>query len=753
MNLNGPLIVKNLIMKSHLHRTGVHAFAFVLISTFNLQLSTALAQGTAFTYQGQLTAGGGPANGLYDFRFRLASDPFANNYVGSAYLTNGVGVSNGLFSVAVDFGPGVFTGTNYWLEVDVMTNGGSAYTELSPLQVVTPAPYALFAENVGVGGLAAGAYSNAVAFNNGSNQFSGTFNGDGAGLTNADAAMLGGLTATNFWQTSGNIGTSPTNGNFLGTADLQPIEIRVGGLRGWRVEPDPRGGGAASLIGGYISNSVQQPYSGADFIGSGGYSGGVNTILPETSGAFIGAGSANQIGPGINDGFIGAGYGNTVQSQESVIAGGEGGTIQSNAPESTITGGYANMIRGYAPYSMIGGGLYNQIYGDTNDYGTSAIGGGYYSTINSNSWNSFIGGGGGNTINVSSDHAVIAGGYENFASGSGVFIGGGGTDGTTIRGNQANGNASVVAGGLANTIESESPHSVIVGGATNTIQFYAADSTIVGGNGNVIAPDANDSFIGGGYDNNIATNGYATISGGYSNYTTGYASTVAGGYGNTAAGDYSFAGGNGAIAYGNRSFVWNSFPSSNYVTGSNEFYVFADNGFSVDYDNQLSTGNGDRWVYIGRGFGGGVFDRVSATISTWTGAYLSDGGTWTSSSDRARKENFAPVDSRSVLDKVAALPVQTWNYTNEPAGLRHMGPVAQDFHAAFGLNGPDDTHIAEVDEGGVVLAAIQGLNQKVEELKTELNRRDAENAELQQRMEALEQAILIKQNKLQGTQP
>ena len=72
-----------------------------------------------------------------------------------------------------------------------------------------------------------------------------------------------------------------------------------------------------------------------------------------------------------------------------------------------------------------------------------------------------------------------------------------------------------------------------------------------------------------------------------------------------------------------------------------------------------------------------------------------------------------------------------------------MGPMAQDFYAAFGLGGGDTT-ITSMDPDGVALAAIQGLNQKLEETRAELKRRDAENAELRQRMERLEKALLEK---------
>ncbi len=100
-----------------------------------------------------------------------------------------------------------------------------------------------------------------------------------------------------------------------------------------------------------------------------------------------------------------------------------------------------------------------------------------------------------------------------------------------------------------------------------------------------------------------------------------------------------------------------------------------------------------------------------------------DGNTWLNYSDRNFKENFAPTDARQVLDKVLALPVLTWNYKNSPTA-GHLGPMAQDFHAAFGLNGTNgDTCISTIDENGVALAAIQGLNQKLESMAKE---KDAE---------------------------
>jgi hypothetical protein len=108
----------------------------------------------------------------------------------------------------------------------------------------------------------------------------------------------------------------------------------------------------------------------------------------------------------------------------------------------------------------------------------------------------------------------------------------------------------------------------------------------------------------------------------------------------------------------------------------------------------------------------------------------------TQTSDRNAKENFAPVAPAEVLAKVAALPISTWNFKTLNDG-RHMGPMAQDFYAAFGL-GSGDTTITSVDPDGVALAAIQGLNQK---LREELNHRDTEITELKAELSELKEMV------------
>ncbi len=117
---------------------------FALFTSLNLPVSL-LAQGTAFTYQGKLNDGGSPANGCYDVR-SLIWDASTNGNVVAGPLTNSAtGVTNGLFAVTLDFGSGVFTGPDRWLELDVRTNGGGTFTNLVPLQPINPVPYAIMA--------------------------------------------------------------------------------------------------------------------------------------------------------------------------------------------------------------------------------------------------------------------------------------------------------------------------------------------------------------------------------------------------------------------------------------------------------------------------------------------------------------------------------------------------------------------------------------------------------------------------------
>lgn len=120
---------------------------FLTTSVLGLACSTVEAQGTAFTYQGRLDSGTNPADGNYDLTFALFNASSNGTQVGSTLTNFDVSVSNGLFIVTEDFGA-VYDGTAYWLQIGVRTTNGGAFTLLSPLQELTPAPYAVTAENV-----------------------------------------------------------------------------------------------------------------------------------------------------------------------------------------------------------------------------------------------------------------------------------------------------------------------------------------------------------------------------------------------------------------------------------------------------------------------------------------------------------------------------------------------------------------------------------------------------------------------------
>jgi hypothetical protein len=102
-------------------------------------------------------------------------------------------------------------------------------------------------------------------------------------------------------------------------------------------------------------------------------------------------------------------------------------------------------------------------------------------------------------------------------------------------------------------------------------------------------------------------------------------------------------------------------------------------------------------------------------------------------SDRNKKKNITPADTAEILKKVRELPISHWTYTNEPADVRHLGPMAQDFHASFGL-GSDDRTYHSVDAHGVALAAIQALERLVVEQGKRIERLERENQRLERRL-------------------
>jgi hypothetical protein len=140
-------------MNTKLHRFYCLFATLALLAALNSPLATAFAQGTVFTYQGRLNNGTNPVTGLYDLKFHLYDSSGGGSILGGPVTNTAVPVTNGLFTVMVDFGAGVFTGGSNWLQIGVRLNGGAGFSALSPRNQVTPTPYAIFAETANAAGL------------------------------------------------------------------------------------------------------------------------------------------------------------------------------------------------------------------------------------------------------------------------------------------------------------------------------------------------------------------------------------------------------------------------------------------------------------------------------------------------------------------------------------------------------------------------------------------------------------------------
>jgi hypothetical protein len=204
------------------------------------------------------------------------------------------------------------------------------------------------------------------------------------------------------------------------------------------------------------------------------------------------------------------------------------------------------------------------------------------------------------------------------------------------------------------------------------------------------------------------------VGGGFLNAAIGNYATVPGGQHNCACGKLSFAAGNRAQAARVGSFVWGD---------SSDFDVTSD---ATDSFTARATG------------GVSFISAIDAAGTPAAGVSLAPGGgSWSSLSDRNAKEHFDGVDGAALLEKLSAIAVQTWNYKSQDASTRHMGPMAQDLYAAFGL-GEDDKHIDTVDADGVALAGVQALYRMLVQKNTQIEQQQKEVRDLRSEMNQLQ---------------
>ena len=255
----------------------------------------------------------------------------------------------------------------------------------------------------------------------------------------------------------------------------------------------------------------------------------------------------------------------------------------------------------------------------------------------------------------------------------------------------------------------------------------------IGGNSTATAQNA---FATGGRNEARGVNSVAM---GSSSIASGFASAAIGWVAQSS-GNQSIAIGSNVRATGDFSSAFGRNASTNGRRGS---IIFGD---ASVLSASASAAADNQFVVRAQRFWFGSHNNVTATanryIETSTGAYLSTGGVWVSSSDSTKKHRWAEVDGDSVLTALATLPIRTWSYRVEDDSVRHMGPTAQEFRSAFGL-GDTDRAIASVDADGVALAAVKALDLRTRELHArvaELEDLAAELADLRAQVAALRAA-------------
>jgi len=497
-----------------------------------------------------------------------------------------------------------------------------------------------------------------------------------------------------------------------------------------------RSAGAASTVGGGDTNTANGSYSS---VGGGG------SNLADGFGSNVGGGNGNQAG----------GFGSTVAGGNTNTASGE---------YSTVAGGRTNQAGG--GYSFAAGRNAKvrdaAQSGDTDgDEGTFIWSDSIDTDFTSTGPNQFLvraSGGVGIGTNAPTEQLDVAGNIHasgTLASGNTITI-----DGASVPQIFSSSDALEfhVAGDRVLRLEpNATAPNIIAGFSANTVTTGVIGATIAGGGemdngtGN---PDNNrvtDDYgtIGGGRRNQAgdaagttSDSDLATVAGGQDNTASGLLSTVGGGDTNTASGDKSTVGGGEDNTAAGR---WSTVPAGRDNNATGDYSFAAGRGAKAnhlgafvwaDTTNADFTSSADNQFNVRSSGGVRIFTNTGLTMGTTLDAGDS---TWNVLCDRDAKTSFRPVDALHVLERVVAMPVTTWNYKTRD-DILHMGVMAQDFHAAFGL-GSDDKHISTVDADGVALAAIQGLHQLVEEKDCEIEELKAKVksvAEMEARIAKLE---------------
>ena len=324
-----------------------------LIGLLALSLGNAA---TTITYQGQLQHSGEPSNETFPMTFRLYDSLTEGSQIGDAESFPGVPVSDGLFQIKLDFGPGVFADAGRFLEIEI--DG----VVLSPRQQITASPLATHALTVSgevLGDLSCSSGQlpkwSGTSWSCGNDIDTNYSAGAGMELSGTRFSLDTEFTDGLYWRQGGNAGTTPLS-DFIGTSDFTRLEIHVDNQRALRIEPTGEGAAgdydASNIIGGHRLNIVDADVVGATIAGGGQ---GVPIPRPNTI-----SGNYGTIGGGLGNiasrfSVVSGGDRNTASGSFSSIGGGFGGTASGNW--STVPGGSANSAIG--SYSFAAGRLAN----------------------------------------------------------------------------------------------------------------------------------------------------------------------------------------------------------------------------------------------------------------------------------------------------------------------------------------------------------------------------------------------------------
>ncbi|HEU0301490.1 MAG TPA: tail fiber domain-containing protein [Longimicrobium sp.] len=214
--------------------------------------------------------------------------------------------------------------------------------------------------------------------------------------------------------------------------------------------------------------------------------------------------------------------------------------------------------------------------------------------------------------------------------------------------------------------------------------------------------------------------GPSSIAGGLASIVLG--PSIANGSFGVAIGLQNSASGNFSVAIGKNARTANR--QGSIVLGDGCAGFSSDSVFPTANNQVVMRGCGGVKIFTNQGLTAGV--QLAAGASAWSVV-----------SDRDRKENFLAVDGEDLLARLRGVPVTSWNYLSQDRSIRHMGPMAQDFYAAFGL-GESDVLISSIDIDGVSLAAVQALSARTDALRAENEALRTENASQQEQIAALQ---------------